>query len=95
MSNEQNVMIGWRDFPVGEKIGDAPGNTKTVQFRNQTEAKGKYALKVGNAASERDELKAGEKSEKYEVRRQAWNAENIGAFPLRYERDNSADVAVT
>ena len=92
---DEKVMMGWREFKVSEKIGDGPGKTNTVQFRNQTDSKGKYTLKVGDAPSKRHELKAGEKSEKYEIQKKAWNASNEGSTALEYERDNRADPNVT
>jgi hypothetical protein len=78
----------WRGFPVGDKIGDGPGMTKSVEFRNQTDAKGQYGLKIGSGSQTNYELRAGEKRE-HAINGQPWNAVNNGKTDLGYQRDNS------
>jgi hypothetical protein len=83
-------QIGWHVFEVGEQIGDGPGATKTVEFRNLTnERGGRYGLKVGQGSQTNYELGPHERR-KHEINRQPWNAVNNGKINIDYERDNRA-----
>jgi hypothetical protein len=80
----------WHAMEVGEQIGDGPGMTKTVEFRNLTNAKGgRYGLKIGSAAQENWELGPHERRT-HQINRQPWNAVNNGKIEIDYRRDNSA-----
>jgi len=83
------MAMAWKKIEVGEKIGDAAGLTKTVQFRNPSTSKGQYSLKIGLASQQNHDLAGGEKSDKYAVGKQSWNATNNGKVELEYQRDNS------
>jgi hypothetical protein len=81
--------LDWNDFVVDEKIGDAPGETNTVQFRNPSKTtKGHYRLKVGTGSWTNHELRAGEERT-HEIDRRSWNAINNGHVDLEYQKDNS------
>jgi len=80
-------MIGWRDFPAGEVIGEAAGVTKSVEFRNETDSHGKYGLRIGSGVQNNYELRKGEKRT-HPVERQSWTAVNNGKIKLEYQRDN-------
>jgi hypothetical protein len=92
MTHEEELMTGWRRFDPGDQIGDAPGKTEWVHFRNQTDSKGKYTLKIGDAPAQHHELKAGQRSDKYAVNKKPWNGSNDGSVQLGYERKNVPNI---
>lgn len=84
-------LVGdWHDFEPGEHIGDAPGLTNWVEFRNlRGTGTATYSLKIGSAQPVRFELKVGERKT-HQINHQSWGAENKGKVLFEYRRDNSA-----
>jgi hypothetical protein len=83
----------WHAFEVGEEIGDASGKTNTVEFRNQSGARGHYRLKIGAGSWTNYELDNGEMRD-HVIDRHSWNARNDGKVDIEYQRHNVPDSAV-
>ncbi|MGK4002082.1 hypothetical protein WMF31_05625 [Sorangium sp. So ce1036] len=87
--NVPRVGARYHGFEVGEEIGDGPGKTSSVKFRNMGDVKGKFRIKIGNGAWKEHEVQTGGAPVKVEIGKQPWNAINNGRCDLEYQRDNS------